>query len=176
MSELRRRMMMQQAGEKIPVPNNNQIIYKTSNGNILSAMSSICNATLISNEIVGDYIFATYNNDVTQINNWGNNNLRYIDLPETCTTFSRIAFDYTYYLERVILRATHYTFGAYSFYQFMYGLAAKATLYATVPPTKNGTCFGYESRVRPTIEVPKGCAGAYRNSSSWSAYTIIEMK
>ena len=106
-SEIRRRMMMT-AKTGALIPANNQIIYQSTTGNVLD-FSGICNATLVSNEIIGEYIIATFSEDVKTINNGQYLGVKYIDFPETCTTFGRTAFDNSYYLERIIIRAKNPT-------------------------------------------------------------------
>lgn len=175
MSELRRHIMMQAQGGVAPIPATNQIVYQSIDGTLLN-MSSICNANLINNEIVGEYMIATFDGDVISINNDHKNdgNIKYIDFPTTCTTFARTAFDGAYSLKRMIFRASNYRFGDYCFSTFRQ--SSVVTLYATTPPIRRGWAIGSNPfSVKPTIEVPVGCAEAYRNSSYWSGYTIVEM-
>ena len=168
---LRRRMMM--LSFSAPIPATNQIVYQSRDGNLLN-MASICNANLINNEIVGEYMIATFDGDVISINNWQSRNIKYVDFPTTCTTFARTAFDNSNYLKRMIFRASNYTFGNYCFSVF--ASSSVVTLYATTPPIRNAWAIGSNPlSVKPTIEVPVGCAEAYRNSSYWAGYTIVEM-
>ncbi len=171
--ELRRRLMMQQL-DKTPVPSTNQIIYQTRDGKIID-FSGICNGTMISNEIVGEYIIATFDREVTTINNYtGNLNIKYVDFPYTCKTFSRTAFDNCHNIMRAILRAEACSLGDYCFSVF--NGVAKITLYATKPPVRRANAVGSNPMSqKPIIEVPKGCADAYKNSSYWAGYDIIEM-
>lgn len=173
MNKLRRHIMIQLGGGA-PIPANNQIIYKSKTGSALD-LSGICNAALISQEIVGEFIIATFDNNVTTIYNYTSQQMTYIDFPQTCKTFGRTAFDGSYYLERIIFRASNYTFGNYC---FSISSAAKfiVTLYATTPPIRRSWAIGGNPfSKKPTIEVPVGCAEAYRNSPYWSGYQIVEM-
>lgn len=168
---LRRRMMM--LSFSAPIPATNQIVYQSVDGTLLN-MSSICNANLINNEIVGEYMIATFDGDVISIKNYTTRNIKYIDFPTTCTTFARTAFDNSYGLNRIIFRASNYTFGDYCFSVFRQ--PSVVTLYATTPPIRRTWAIGSNPlSVKPTIEVPVGCAEAYRNSSYWAGYTIVEM-
>lgn len=173
MIENRRRMMMQSGGL---IPANNQIIYQSTTGKVLD-FSGICNASLISNEIVGEYIIATFSENVKTINNGSYIGVKYIDFPKTCATFGRTAFDSSSSnLERVIIRAEKPTFGQYCFSYSNKSLIWIFTFYATTPPVRNANAIGNNPLTnKPTIEVPKGSADAYRNSSYWTGYNIIEM-
>lgn len=172
LESLRRHIMMQAQGGGDPIPGNNQIIYKSGTGSALD-LSNICNATLINQEIVGEFIIATFDSDVTAIRNYSSLQMTYIDFPQTCTTFGRIAFDNSYNLYRIIFRASNYTFGNYCFGPFLSGETV-VTFYAPIPQIRPSRAFN-QSFNRVIIEVPAGCAEAYRNSPYWSNYTIIEM-
>ncbi len=88
---LRRNMMIQQ--DKTPIPETNQVVYKSRNGEIID-LSRMCNGTLLSTEISGEYFIATFDRDITTIKQrWYNSNIGYIDLPHTCQVFEKAAFD-----------------------------------------------------------------------------------